>query len=440
MRERNTLAKRVKRYAKVSSKMGAIAAKTAGQRLLGQKIDHQLKADMLKTALGNLKGPLMKVAQIAATIPDAVPETYANAFLELQSNAPPMGWPFVKRRMEAELGKNWQSKFKSFSPTAAAAASLGQVHQAVAKDGTLLACKLQYPDMQGAVEADLKQLRLLFGIYQSTGGALNTSEVQKEIADRLREELDYKLEARHISYFTQMLGGEKDIHIPKTYPSLSTARLLTMSWLEGKPVLHFLKAPLKERNVIAQRIFRAWYLPFYHYGIIHADPHLGNYSVRGDLGLNLVDFGCVRIFQDKFVQGVLDLYDALYRNKPAQAVAAYESWGFTDLTKEKIRILNMWAEFLYRPIMTDKVMTMDETNSGAYGREMAAKVHQELRKTGGVKPPREFVFMDRAAVGVGSVFLRLRAELNWHQLFQELVADFDGKELGKKQAKLLGPA
>src|SRR6185437_14353835 len=132
-----------------------------------------------------------KVAQLLATIPDALPAEYATELTKLQSQAPPMGWAFVKRRMSAELGADWERKFEGFEHHPAAAASLGQVHRARALDGAELACKLQYPDMQSAVEADLRQLQLLFAIRKRFDPAIDTSEIAVEIAARLREELDY---------------------------------------------------------------------------------------------------------------------------------------------------------------------------------------------------------------------------------------------------------
>src|SRR5690348_3322427 len=188
--ERNSLGGRVMRYARVGAAVGGLAARVAGQRYLGLRIDRAEHAAELKVALGGLKGPLMKVAQIMATIPDALPREYVEELQQLQANAPAMGWPFVKRRMAAELGNSWQSKFKSFEHEAAAAASLGQVHRAAAHGGGELACKLQYPDMASAVEADLKQLKIIFSIYERYDRAIHTKEIHGEIADRLREELD----------------------------------------------------------------------------------------------------------------------------------------------------------------------------------------------------------------------------------------------------------
>ena len=440
MAEGNSLAGRVRRYARVSATVGGLAARLAGERYLGMPVDRARHAADLKTALGGIKGPLMKVAQLLATIPDALPREYAGELAHLQANAPPMGWAFVKRRMASELGPDWQKKFRRFEREAARAASLGQVHRAEGLDGRLLACKLQYPDMDSAVEADLNQLRLALSIYERYDRAVTTSEIHEEIAARLREELDYVREAAHLRFYRAALAKQPQVHVPVDVPDLSTRRLLTMSWLEGTPLLDAAKAPLEERNEIARNLFHAWYVPFYEYGVIHGDPHLGNYTVRPDRGVNLLDFGCVRIFPASFVKGVIDLYHALDRDDEALAVAAYETWGFQNLTREMIAVLNRWARFVYAPLLDDRRRRIQDAETGAYGRDVAEEVHRDIRKLGGVKPPREFVFMDRAAIGLGSVFTHLKAEVNWHRLFRDLVDDFDESVLAKRQQKALRAA
>jgi predicted unusual protein kinase regulating ubiquinone biosynthesis (AarF/ABC1/UbiB family) len=442
MSEDNSLPGRMRRYARVGTAVGGIAARIAGARYLGWELDRGQHAVELKTALGGLKGPLMKVAQIMATIPDALPKEYVQELAQLQANAPAMGWAFVKRRMAAELGPDWRKRFAAFEHEAAAAASLGQVHKATSHDGRLLACKLQYPEMQSAVEADLKQLRLIFALYERYDRAIATKEIHAEIAARLREELDYGLEARHMALYGAMLGHEADVHVPEVLADLSTGRLLTMTWLEGRPLLDYIAdhAGLAERNRVALNMFRAWYVPFYSYGVIHGDPHLGNYTVRPDGSVNLLDFGCVRVFHASFVQGVIDLYHALLNGDEALAVHAYESWGFKGLNKEVIAVLNRWASFVYGPLMEDRDRRIQESQSGVYGREVAEGVHAELRRLGPVTPPREFVFMDRAAIGLGSVFLHLKAEINWYRLFHELIGGFDAKALARRQARALKAA
>ncbi|HEY5597732.1 MAG TPA: AarF/ABC1/UbiB kinase family protein, partial [Kiloniellales bacterium] len=411
-------------------------------RFLGLKLDRGRHSADLRVALGGLKGPLMKAAQILATIPDALPREYAEELRQLQSNAPPMGWAFVRRRMRGELGPGWEKRFASFTHEAAAAASLGQVHRATGLDGRDLACKLQYPDMLSVVEADLRQLQLAFSVYRRYDRAIDPSEIYKELAERLREELDYIREARHMRFYGAALATEAGVKVPEPVAELSTGRLLTMTWLEGVPLLDFIAqtTDVERRNQVAANMFRAWYVPFYYYGVIHGDPHLGNYSVCPDGAINLLDYGCVRVFPPSFVKGVIDLYHAFERDDPALAVAAYESWGFKDLRKEVLEALNIWARFLYAPLLEDKPQPIVKDDSGLYGAEVAGQVHVALRRLGGVRPPREFVLMDRAAIGLGSVFMHLKAQINWHRLFHELIADFDAASLAKRQRKALTAA
>ena len=440
MTDDNSFSGRVRRYAQVSTAMGGLAARLAGERYLGLSLDRGRHAAELKAALGGIKGPLMKVAQLLATIPDGLPKEYVQELAQLQANAPPMGWPFVRRRMASELGPDWQSRFRDFERTAARAASLGQVHRATALDGTPLACKLQYPDMASAVEADLRQLKLAMSIYERYDRAVTTDEIHAEIAERLREELDYEREAAHMRLYGEILRDEARVAVPVPIAELSTRRLLTMTWLDGAPILDIAEASLDERNEIALRMFRIWYVPFYYYGVIHGDPHLGNYTVAPDRTVNLLDFGCIRIFEASFVRGVIDLYHALQRGDRDLAVHAYESWGFRNLSREIIDVLNRWALFVYGPLLEDRERLIQEKASGVYGASVAEGVHRDIRRLGGVRPPREFVFMDRAAIGLGSVFLHLKAEINWYRLFHELIDDFDEAALAARQQAALAAA
>jgi predicted unusual protein kinase regulating ubiquinone biosynthesis (AarF/ABC1/UbiB family) len=432
----------IRRFARTSGAVGGIAARVAGERVFGIKTDRASHAEDLKTILGGLKGPLMKVAQFLSTVPDALPAEYAAELAQLQSNAPPMGWAFVRRRMASELGTDWQSKFASFSQQASAAASLGQVHRASLLDGTDVACKLQYPDMPSTVEADLRQLKLAMAVYHRMDNAIHQDEIYKELAERLREELDYTREAAHMRLYRLMLKQHPAVHVPAPFAAYSTKRLLTMTWLEGRPLLQRLaeNPSQEERNRIARALFEAWYVPFYRYGVIHGDPHMGNYQVRPDGSVNLLDYGTIRVFHANFVRGVIDLFEAVRDNDDEKAHHAYETWGFTNLTREKMDVLNMWARFLYEPLVEDRVRRIQETNDPMYGREVAEKVHAGLKRTGGVMPPREFVLMDRSAIGLGGVFLRLRAELNWSRLFHDLVGDLDVDALARRQATALDEA
>ena len=429
----------IRRFAKTSGAVGGIAARVAGARVLGIKTDKAAHAEDLKAVLGGLKGPLMKVAQFLSTVPDALPAEYAAELAQLQANAPAMGWNFVRRRMASELGPGWQGRFAEFSHEATAAASLGQVHKARLHDGTQVACKLQYPDMPSTVEADLKQMKVAMALYRRMDNAIHQEEIYKELTERLREELDYEREAAQMRLYQFMLRDHPTVHVPHPIDGYCTKRLLTMTWLDGRPLMQRLAEdpPQDERNRIAEALFRAWYVPFYRYGVIHGDPHMGNYQVRADGSLNLLDFGVIRVFQARFVGGVIKLYEAVRDNDDDKAHEAYRIWGFTDLSQEKMDVLNIWARFLYEPLIEDRVRRLQETNDVQYGRAVAEKVHAGLKRLGGVMPPREFVLMDRSAIGLGGVFLRLGAELNWSRMFHDLIGDFDEATLAARQTEAL---
>jgi predicted unusual protein kinase regulating ubiquinone biosynthesis (AarF/ABC1/UbiB family) len=285
----------------------------------------------------------------------------------------------------------------------------------------------------------------VFGLHARMDKAVDTSEMFKEITERLREELDYDLEARHIRLYRAILKGDNQVTVPDVLAELSTKRVLAMTWLEGRPLLSFKEASIEERNVIAAAMFRAWWYPFSHYGVIHGDPHLGNYTIfsrdGAAAGVNLLDFGCIRTFPTKFVQGVVDLYSGFRDDQPERVVHAYETWGFKGLTKELIDAMNIWARFIYGPLLDDRERTIaDQTKPGEYGRREAFQVHKILKEKGPVTVPREFVFMDRAAIGLGGVFLHLDAKMNWYRLFNEQIEGFDEATVASRQVAVFAEA
>ena len=442
-REKNRFSARAARYARVGANVGGVAARYAGRRLLGGEPDRAGEASALSSALGRLKGPLMKVAQLMATIPDLLPPEYAAELQKLQSEAPPMGWAFVKRRMMAELGADWEKKFASFEHHPAAAASLGQVHRARSLDGAMLACKLQYPDMQSAVEADLQQLQWLLAIRRRLDSAIDTSEIGKEIGARVREELDYRREAKHVALYREMLDGVDIVRVPRAWPELSTGRLLTLDWLDGSRML-------AHKNRSARGAQSRSPPPCSPRGGFRSAASASSTAIRISAitrssretalpaGINLLDYGCIRIFPPKFVRGVVDLYHGLLHGDDDLVVHAYETWGFRKLSRDLIDTLNIWARFIYAPLLDDRVRTIaDGVKPSEYGRREAFRVHQALKQKGPVTVPREFVFMDRAAIGLGAVFLHLRAELNFYRLFNEAIERFSMDRVAKRQAAAL---
>ena len=438
--ERNRLSARLGRTVKVGTNLSGAGLTFAANAMFGGEKGDERIAKALAAALGKSKGPLMKVAQMVSTVPDILPEEYSEHLSQLQAQAPAMGWPFVRRRMRAELGADWQSKFAEFGKEAAHAASLGQVHRATLHDGRQVACKLQYPDMASAVESDVGQLKMLLGMFKRLDGSVDPSEVVEEITDRLREELDYAREAKHMALYRHLLREADYVEVPDLISELSTDRLLTMSWLEGERLNVYEDAPQDLRNTIAKHLYWTWWQPFTQAAVIHGDPHLGNYQVTRDgEGLNLLDFGCVRIFPVQFVGGVVDLYRGLLADDFDAIYAAFEKWGFKGLNKDLVEVLSIWAKFIYGPLIDDRVRSVaDGIKPGDYGRKEAFAVRKLLKEKGPVTVPREFVFMDRAAIGLGAAYLRLGAELNYHRLFEESLDGFSEETLAASQADALG--
>lgn len=438
VKDDNRLSGRLRRYASVSWNVGGLLTQLAGAKYLN--LDSNPSPEQVRKVLGNLKGPLVKIFQLLATIPDALPAEYSRELMHLQSNAPRMGWGFVRRRMKGELGPEWRDRFQDFEHEASAAASLGQVHKAVLHDGTVVACKLQYPDMESTVEADMAQFKLALSAFNQFSKAIQTGHIISEVRERLLEELDYQREAKHIKLYDHIFENIREVEMPEVVPDLSTKRLLTMSWIDGKRLLEIENAPEEFRNKLAKNLFKAWYMPLYHYGVIHGDPHLGNYFFQQDGTISLLDFGCIRIFPSTFIEGSINLYRALEKKDSDMCVHAYEQLGFANINKGVLEVLNIWADYIYGPLLDDRVRPIEETYSSKKGQEMASNVYEKLNALGGVKPPREFVFMDRAAIGLGAVFMRLRAQQNWHELFHELIEGFHKEDLEKRQSEALNIA
>jgi predicted unusual protein kinase regulating ubiquinone biosynthesis (AarF/ABC1/UbiB family) len=235
--------------------------------------------------------------------------------------------------------------------------------------------------------------------------------------------------------------------VPRVEESLSTRRLLTMQWLDGEPLVAFEGAPQEARDAIAVGLFDAWWRPFLRYGVIHGDPHLGNYTVaasgkgseRRVEGVNLFDYGCVRVFPPRFVLGVVELYQALKANDKARIADAYSMWGFRKLNPGTTEAMTIWARFMCGPILDDRVRSAaDGVKPSEYGRREIGQVMRALKAEGGGLPvPREFVFLERATIGLGSAFLRLGARLNFHRMYEDAIAGFDIEALAGRQAGAL---
>ena len=354
-KEKNRLSARVQRYGKVGANVGGVAARIAGRACVGLEPERDKDAASLAAALGGLKGPIMKVAQLLATIPEALPAEYAAELGQLQSQAPPMGWPFVRRRMAAELGPDWEAKFASFAHEAAASASLGQVHQArramtdarLPPSCNIRTCSPRSRPISPSSACCSRSIARM-------SPAIETSEMLKEIAARLREELDYDLEAGTRGSTASSSRDDPLIRVPEVRAGAFHQAAAHHDLARGRRLLDYTRRPLEERNQIARAMFRAWWYPFSHYGVIHGDPHLGNYTVFEDAtgsaaGINLLDYGCMRTFAPKFIQGVIDLYHGLLTGRPRADRARLRDLGLRRSLQRADRHSQYLGEVHLRP-------------------------------------------------------------------------------------------
>lgn len=389
---------------------------------MNRKEDRTIATQLLKQ-LGNLKGPMVKMAQITAMIPGLIPAEYAEILQELCTHSPPMEWSFVRRILIQELGPSWQDLLPGFDPRASFAASLGQVHRARLPDGTSLACKIQYPGMEKIIATDCQHLAWACSLYEKRHKAFDTQALQAELRERLLEEIDYEKENQHLQWFGHLLQGEADIRTPRGIPSLSTKKVLTTTWMEGRTLQEAFSESQSMRDRLGQQIFRAWYIPFYTAGLLHGDPHIGNILWTKE-ELTLLDFGCVRAFSPSFVEAFLELWEGIRDHCKDKQVNAYKKWGFLSLSPELVEALTSWASFFLAPFFQDRVCALEDFSPPSEGKRIAQKVHQLLIEQGGLNPPREFLIFDRVAVVVGSVLVRLGARANWYRLFLDLTQIF----------------
>ena len=354
-----------------------------------------------------------------------------------------MGWAFVKRRMMPSSAPTGRASSRAFDHHPAAAASLGQVHRARPRDGAALACKLQYPDMQSAVEADLQQLDWLFALHRRMrSGDRHHARSRKEIGGAPAR--GTRLPARGASMprsTAKCWRRRDDVRVPRRLAG-AFDRAAADAWTgsTARAAGAHERRRRRARNRIAAAMFTAWWFPFSRFGVIHGDPHLGNYTVfrarrRRRAGINLLDYGCIRIFPPKFVGGVVDLYHGLLRRRSTTRRACLRDLGLPRAsTRDLIDTLNIWARFIY----------------GAAARRSRAH-HRRRRRAGAIWParglpgpsgaeakrarsrvPREFVFMDRAAIGLGGAFLHLGARLNFHRLFNEAIGGFRSRGAARR--------
>ena len=415
---------------------GAIAVAQLMRRLGAADVDTETAA-ALAALLGRLRGPVTKFAQVLATLPTGVPEELVEACAGLHAHAPPMGRLFMARRLRHALGADWRTHFADFEEQPRFAASFGQVHDARLADGRSVAVKIQYPDMDSVLAADLRTLRMTAPVIRRITG-IDPDAVIAELAERFAEELDYTHEAANMIAWRRALARhlpEDRATAPRPLPELTRRRVLVMTWMAGAHLTTIaprLSQQLRDR--IAADLLRAWYGPFFAEGLLHGDPHPGNIlwqeqereqeqeQEQGGGRLALLDFGCLRRYREEEVAGVRRLLPAVRGADAGRLAAALHDIGFRDLDAARVAALRPWLEWLFAPFLEPGARPFLPPEDLAAARVRLAETRNRLKAVGGIRLPRAFLLLHRSAVVLGSVITRLGARGNWRALWEE-VAD-----------------
>jgi predicted unusual protein kinase regulating ubiquinone biosynthesis (AarF/ABC1/UbiB family) len=371
---------------------------------------HRRNAARILEVAGRLKGGVMKAMQLLSYQGELLPGEYVDILSGLQDQAPPMAPGEAEAQIERDLGAPPGVFFARFDPTPAAAASLGQVHRAVLRDGRPVAVKVQYPGIADEVAADLRLLRRSLAAQKIAGAdllrqsGLDHRHLHDDIAARLAEELDYRREALHLRVFREMYRGRDDVRVPDVIEDLTGEHVLTMDWIDGYPIRDILNEgadyALRERTV---RVLDWMSLQeVLGVGITHADPHPGNYLVTAD-GLALLDLGCVKLIDDERLGHYRNLVRALLGGDRDLLVASLEGVGQIAPGQDPAPAI-AFTEFMYLPMLRDEPW---DGRALDFPAELSKRLAALLRARY-FAFPTDTVFLMRKFIGMAAVFRGLR--------------------------------
>jgi predicted unusual protein kinase regulating ubiquinone biosynthesis (AarF/ABC1/UbiB family) len=376
-------------------------------------------ADEVAEELGSMKGVLMKLGQMASYIYEDMPLTVRAAMSRLQQNAPPMSTALASSVIVEELGDAPERVFARWDPVPFAAASIGQVHRAITRDGRAVAVKVQYPGIARSITSDLRNVGLLRRVVGAAFRGLDTRSLVDELGERLREEVDYVREAESQEMFARYYDGHPVIRVPHVLAELSTARVLTSELVSGASFDELLEWNQEERDLAAETIHRFVFRSLYRLHAFNGDPHPGNYLFhRGGL-VTFLDFGLTKMFTEADLVPLLDAVRFLVFEKDFEAFrASLEQAGFLRAgAPVPTQVVVDRFGLFYGTVLQDAPMTI----TPAYA---SAIVRRFFDAGGPLAPysdvPREYVIMQRINLGLYAVLGSLNATANWRRIAEEL--------------------
>ncbi|MBM3718915.1 MAG: AarF/ABC1/UbiB kinase family protein [Actinobacteria bacterium] len=419
------------RIARLGLRLGLGHASTSARKVFASaqrreslSRDRELRtARQVATELGQMKGALMKLGQMASYLDDGLPEPLRHALVQLQSQAPPMSVDLARAEIERELGAPIHELFAAFDDEPIAAASIGQVHRAIARmpDGTerAVAVKVQYPGVAEAIDADLRTADLLGALLALGFKSLNPDEMVAEIKERLIEELDYRREAENQRLFGEFFRGHPFVHVPDVLDRLSTARVLTTELVTGSTFDEVTGWSQDERDMAGETIFRFVFRSLYRFRAFNGDPHPGNYLFHGGGRVTFLDFGLVKHFTEDEMSMFKDMVSAaLLEHDMEKYRRIIEGAGMlapdAPVTTEEAG--DYFARF-YEPVRESRPLTW----TTGYATSI---VRHTFDRTSAIAQyatvPRSFVFIQRINLGLYAILGRLGCTGNYRRISEEL--------------------
>ena len=384
---------------------------------------HIRNAQRIVEGSSQLRGAFLKLIQMLSMRHDLLPGEALDVLKATQSSVPPMSYAMISEQIRRELGKKPEQLYRSFDQTAFAAASLGQVHRARLKDGREVAVKVQYPGVEHTVDQDLKNLKLLL----KTLGAIardmmrqkiDVDTIYVELEARLKEELDYLLEARNMVEYGKLFAGDPDLMIPELIKELSSRRVITMSFVDGYPLIDVLGQAVDEelRRWVARKCSEFAWRQIVEFGVLHTDFHPGNYLITYHPKMGVLDFGSVRHFAEPVRKGYLQVAKAIIDNDDKSLAAGLVKLGYLDREQDPAPMVKV-IHILFEPMYTK-----GEYDPRAYDTVKKAQQVGEIALEHKLyKSPDHSVFLLRALVGLEGIMTRLGVKDNYRNIFARCV-------------------
>ncbi len=397
-------------------------------------------AEQVAETLGNLKGAMMKLGQMASYLDQGLPEPVREVLAQLQQDAPPMSPELAAGVVRAELGASPEELFAEWDPVPIAAASIGQVHRALTHDGRAVAVKVQYPGVGEAIRGDLDNAGMIFGAMKAMFPGLDPKPLVDELRERIVEELDYELEASNQELFADYYDRHPFIHVPAVVRELSAQRVLTTELAVGSRFGEVTTWPAEQRDLAGEAIYRFVFGSLYRLGAFNGDPHPGNYLFGPDGRVTFLDYGLVKRFTPSELRPFQDMIRAMVQDRDVAAFRrVVESVGLlrpdNGFTDEQIG--DYFGHF-YEFVLEDGPLTMTQ----AYASETVSRFfdtsgdHGQIMKAANV--PASMVIIQRINLGLYAVLGELGATANWRRIAEELwpwVSGLPSTELGRQEAE-----